>query len=546
MSDPEFESGGESSDISVSDNSESEDEESSSEDENQASLPKIWTRVYPPEGKTPLNFTVRNVGARNLPPPNSIPGTYLGLFLTPEVIRCIVNETRKYADQQISSTITQGKPLSVRMLKWRRLNFDATLLKKFLGLVLNMGLVVKKDLVMYWDTKHSNTSTPYFSSIMSRNTFQLISRFLHCSDNTSDQAKRDSPNYDPLHKFRLLLDSLNSGCKRYYVPKQFISIDESLIGMKNRTELIQYIPNKHHHKWGVKLYSVTESSTGFPLHTKVYCGKRGEDPPSDNGHSYDVVDILINNSGLTHKGYHLFVDNFYTSVTLAEHLYEKGVMLTGTMRSNRKGIPKMIKEAKPKIQECIYARNQDTLVLSWKEKASQKKPCLMLSTGLPSGMVEHQVRRGGTKTKPVIVSEYNKHMGGVDTLDQKVDFYAGERAFHKYWKKCFFALIDRMLVCAYILYQANTSDRPPLTRYKFMCAVVEELCENPTHQEQQQPTPHKIRQLEGRKEKDCVVCSRRDVRGGRRRSRTECLGCGVGVHLACFDQLDHKTKKRKT
>ncbi|KXJ08603.1 PiggyBac transposable element-derived protein 4 [Exaiptasia diaphana] len=419
MSDQEVDSGAESSDI-YEESSGSDDEDSSSENEDVADqpVPKIWTRIYPPEDLDSLPFTARNVGARNNPPPESRPITYLSLFLTPEVLRCIVSETKKYADQQINSTISQGKPLSVRTLKWRRLNFDVAMLKKFLGLVINMGLVEKKDLVMYWDTKNPNTATPFFSSILSRNTFQLISRYLHCSDNTSNSAQHNSPNYDPLHKFRLL-DSLNSGCKRYYVPAQCISIDESLIGMKNRTQLIQYIPNKHHHKWGVKLYSVTKSSTGFPLHTMVYCGKRGEGPPSDKGHSFDVVDKLINISGLTNKGYHLFVDNFYTSVTLAEHLYDKGVMLTGTMRSNRKGIPKMIKQAKPKIQECIYAKNVHTLVLSWKEKKSQKKPCIMLSTGLPSGMVEHPVRGGGTKPKPPVVSEYNKHMGGVDTLDQK-------------------------------------------------------------------------------------------------------------------------------
>ena len=74
---------------------------------------------------------------------------------------------------------------------------------------------------------------------MSRNTFQLICRFLHYSDNTSPEAKRDSACYDPLHKFRLILDALNNACKKYFVPQQLISIDESLIGMKKRTQLIQ-------------------------------------------------------------------------------------------------------------------------------------------------------------------------------------------------------------------------------------------------------------------------------------------------------------------
>lgn len=138
----------------------------------------------------------------------------------------------------------------------------ASNLKKYLGLTLLMGLVRKKETTNYWSNKFGCLSTPYFGSVMSRNKYQLISKFLHCFDNSRPEAKRDSENYDPLHKFRLVLDALYAACKRYYVPARLISIDESLIGLKNRTELIQYIPNKHHHKWGVKLYSVTESSSG--------------------------------------------------------------------------------------------------------------------------------------------------------------------------------------------------------------------------------------------------------------------------------------------
>lgn len=121
----------------------------------------------------------------------------------------------------------------------------------------------------YWSKRFACLSTPYFRNIMSRNVFQLVSKFLHCHDNKSEDARRNSERYDPLHKFHLLLNGLNDVCKRYFIPDHLISIDESLIGMKNRTELMQYIPNKHHHKWGVKLYSLTDSVTGFPLHTMV-------------------------------------------------------------------------------------------------------------------------------------------------------------------------------------------------------------------------------------------------------------------------------------
>ena len=90
--------------------------------------------------------------------------------------------------------------------------------------ILLIGLV-KKDTTMYWNTTFSWLSTPSFGTVM--------------FDNARPEAKKDNALYDPLHKFRLVFDALNCACKKHYIPKQLISTDESLIGLKNRTELIQ-------------------------------------------------------------------------------------------------------------------------------------------------------------------------------------------------------------------------------------------------------------------------------------------------------------------
>lgn len=167
-------------------------------------------------------------------------------------------------------------------------------------------------------------------------------------------------------------------------------------------------------------------------------------------------------------------------------------------------------------------------------------------------MINHTRCNGQIEELPKTVSLYNQNMGGVDLLDQMVDHVAGERPFRKFWKKCFFSIIDRMAFCSYILYEQNTSARRKLTRFRFMCTLVEELCATPEDQPVAIPIP--VRQanlvqravlLPGKKEKDYVVCSDRSTPGGRKRSRTQCEGCGIGVHLKCFDQLDHATKKRK-
>jgi len=99
---------------------------------------------------------------------------------------------------------------------------------------------------------------------------------------------------------------------------------------------------------------VTNSETGYPLHTSVYCGEI-------SGHSHDVVKDLMTKAGLLNKGYHLL-----TTFTL-EHLHTQQTPMTGTLRVKRKGVPNLLKDAKPKEQECAYFRKGDLLALSWRE-----------------------------------------------------------------------------------------------------------------------------------------------------------------------------------
>ena len=50
--------------------------------------------------------------------------------------------------------------------------------------------------------------------------------------------------------------------------------------------------------------------------------------------------------GYSLKGTNIFMDRYYTSIPLAEWLCDKNITYVGTLNSNRKGLPKEIKEAK--------------------------------------------------------------------------------------------------------------------------------------------------------------------------------------------------------
>lgn len=113
--------------------------------------------------------------------------------------------------------------------------------------------------------------------------------------------------------------------KNYYIPQQNVSIDESMIGIKNGFVYLQYMPNKRHCRFGIKKFESCESDTGYVHHVQLYSVKDFQYDGFDTvGHK--VVVDLLEQTKLLGKGYHVYTDNWYTKIPLAEDLF--GVALT--------------------------------------------------------------------------------------------------------------------------------------------------------------------------------------------------------------------------
>ena len=107
------------------------------------------------------------------------------------------------------------------------------------------------------------------SSVMSLKRYQLLLRFFHIRDNSTCLPRGD-PYYDPLFKISELIVQLNDTFMNYYTPARDVAVDESLVGFKGRHYFVQYMPNKHHHQWGPKLWVAAESETGYTFQFDGY------------------------------------------------------------------------------------------------------------------------------------------------------------------------------------------------------------------------------------------------------------------------------------
>ena len=87
-----------------------------------------------------------------------------------------------------------------------------------------------------------------------------------CGFSSLDCPARGQPGFDPWRKVRPVLDAMNFTFKKYFVPRKYLSIDESMIGMKNRIAYLQYMPNKRHSRFGIKKFELCDPLSGYVIH----------------------------------------------------------------------------------------------------------------------------------------------------------------------------------------------------------------------------------------------------------------------------------------
>lgn len=118
---------------------------------------------------------------------------FFSLFITEEVWQLLVEQTNLYAEQKRGPEQKRGESFV-----WYPVTTDE--MKGWVSLYLNMALLNKPNLSSYWSTDVV-LSTPFFASIMARDRFLQILRYLHFADNNL-APRADSVDYNKLYKIQ--------------------------------------------------------------------------------------------------------------------------------------------------------------------------------------------------------------------------------------------------------------------------------------------------------------------------------------------------------
>ena len=146
----------------------------------------------------------------------------------------------------------------------------------------------------------------------------------------------------------------------------------------------QYVPLKPT-KRGFKVWVRADSVTGYFCDFNVYVGR--ETTVAEEGLGERVVSQLCKE--IEGYNYHVYCDNFFTSVSLFESLLEHHVYACGTVRRDRKGFPNALKHVQLSQRGEYQAMQRNELVATvWRDK----KDVVTLSTQ-SNPTTDHQVLR---------------------------------------------------------------------------------------------------------------------------------------------------------
>lgn len=250
----------------------------------------------------------------------------------------------------------------------------------------------------------------------------------------------------------------------------------------------------------------------------------------------------------------LYFDNFFTSLCLLQQLSDRDISATGTVRVNRvENCPIMPVDKCKKSARGTYDYRLDsqssTIVVRWNDSSvvTLASNCHGLE---PIGSAQRWSCAQNCRisiNQPYLIGQYNRHMGGVDRMDQNLSAYRITIRSRKWWWPLFSYLLQVGMQNAWLLYRMTEGAKHrPLTNLEFrreVCNVYYKryALERPTVGQSVGGRPKELSRrvpLEVRTDnldhyiesngtqRRCAVCGKK--------VRKQCAKCDVGLHMDCF------------
>ncbi|CAF1423305.1 unnamed protein product [Adineta ricciae] len=232
-----------------------------------------------------------------------------------------------------------------------------------------------------------------------------------------------------------------------YTPGGSLTVDEQLIPARGRCNFRQYMPSKPG-KYGLKIFWCCDSDTAYPLNAEVYLGRQSGAAAAaaakDTNRIHNLVKRLVHPWINTRRT--ITTNYYFTSADLAEDLLDVQTTLVGTIRRNKKEIPRELQPNTQLLeQSSIFCFDRQLTLVSYVPKKSHVVILL-------SSLHHDQTIVDDEKKEPEIILYYNDTKSGVDHMDQMVRTYSCKRKTKRWPLTFFFNTLDLGTLAAFVVW----------------------------------------------------------------------------------------------
>ena len=319
-------------------------------------------------------------------------------------------------------------------------------LDAFLGILIVMGVNhdSKVSIEHLW-SKNENFTIQFYRKVMPRDRFKQLLSALRFDDSTSRIVRQET---DRLAAIREIHDIMRENCMRNYNTSESVTVDERMIGFRGNCKFRVYMKSKPD-KYGIKVWVLADANNFYVKNFQIYLGKQMNIREKNQAER-----VVLELSSCLDSGVNITVDNFFTSISLANKLLENNMTLLGTLRTNRKGIPAEMIETKNRDEYSSKFMFTDKLQLT-SYCPKKCKVVLLLSSSAPDtseiDMSEQKSHAKIGEKKPQVILDYNRTKIGVDLFDMMAKDYPVKRKSRRWTMAVFYNFLETSLINAFII-----------------------------------------------------------------------------------------------
>ncbi|XP_067278005.1 piggyBac transposable element-derived protein 4 [Pseudorasbora parva] len=440
---------------------ESCDEESEDQLSRWSKADSYWSK-YPPQSDT-RTFS------------ESCQGPALGsLLVTPkDAWELFISEN--ILDEILQCTNLGGlRTASAKGKVWQKVTKEE--LNAFIGLSLLIGLERNGD-VPVRELFLDPLQNPLYRATMSVGRYQDLHGCLQF-DNKKTRVLREAS--DHMAAFRNVWDLFLINCRKRFIPKDCVTVGEQLVPFQGKCKFLQHLPSLHTN-YGIKIFWMCDAEVPYAIDAIIYTGRKSGEETKKNLAENTVLRL---SSGLQQKGLNITMDSYFTSIHLAENLFEKNLTMVGTLNIKNPHVPPIMKPSKLRAlhtSEFGYCGNVS--MVSYVQK--RKKAEILLSTLHNSKALNET----SAKNKPEIFQYYNRTKGGVNNVLQMANNYACKRRSKRWPMLLWYNMLNIAIVNSFSIFNAQ---QPSFTgggrntQRMFIKELVKELVEPQIHRRREE------------------------------------------------------------